>query len=230
MRNKASEIVSCVTKAILDHKLLPGTKLGEREIAEIFGLSRVVVRQALIELSDEGLVSLQHHRGAFVAKLSLGEALEIYEALTMLEQATAEKLAERGAMAGLGELRLMIERQAKAYADGNQMLADDIGRDFHSVLVRLGRNRIIEEFHTQLTRRAALMWSLYDSQPDTCAFVADHQKIVDLIEAGEVAAVKRHIQMHNNLVARSFDFEGSRKQELSVREALLPYKEKLLTG
>ncbi|MEO1027334.1 MAG: GntR family transcriptional regulator, partial [Pseudomonadota bacterium] len=67
MTDKASAIVSAVTQAILDHNLVPGTKLGERELAEIFGSSRVIVRQALVELSDGGLVSLQRNRGAFVA-------------------------------------------------------------------------------------------------------------------------------------------------------------------
>lgn len=223
LKNKASKIVSIVTKAVLDRRLLPGTKLGEREIAEVFGSSRVIVRQALIELADGGLINLQHHKGAYVASPSLGEALEIYEALTMVETAVAESLIERGAAARMGELRHLNERQRKALEDGNQELADDLGRDFHSLLVRLGRNRTIEEFHIKLTRKAALLSSLYTSEPDSCGFAADHEQIMDLIERGEVAAVKRCIQTHNSLVARSFNYDEVRAQTLTLTEALQPY-------
>lgn len=223
MENKASRIVVAITKAILDHRLLPGTKLGERAISDFFGSSRVIVRQALIELADGGLVNLQRNRGAFVASPSLRESLEIYEALTMVEQATAESLIERGASARMGELRQLNERQRKAIDDGNKELADDLGRNFHSLLVRLGRNRIVEDFHIRLTRQAALLSSLYSSEPDTCGFAADHEQIMDLIERGEVAAVKRSIQTHNNLVARSFHYDEVRTQTLSVQEALAPY-------
>lgn len=223
MTAKSNSIVTAVTRAILDRRLLPGTKLGERELAEFFDCSRVVVRQALIELSDTGLVTLQHNRGASVASPSLGEALEIYESLTIIEQAVAELLCERGQAARTGELRHLVARQQKAISEGNQELADDLGRDFHSLLVRLGRNRTIEEFHSHLTRRAALLSSLFISHPDTCSFIEDHQRIIDLIEQGEVAAVKRALSVHNHLVARSFDFEDRRIQELSIEQALEPY-------
>ncbi len=225
MKNKASRIVSVVTKAILGRRLLPGTKLGEREMADVFGSSRVIVRQAVIELADAGLVNLQHHKGAYVASPSLGEALEIYEALTMVEIAVAESLIERGAAARLGELRHLNERQKKALEDGNQDLADDLGRDFHSLLVRLGRNRTIEDFHIRLTRKAALLSSLYNSESDTCGFAADHEQIMDLIERGEVAAVKRCLRTHNSLVARSFNYDEVREQTLTLTEALMPFIE-----
>lgn len=223
MTDKASAIVSAVTQAILDHNLVPGTKLGERELAEIFGSSRVIVRQALVELSDGGLVSLQRNRGAFVANPSLAEALEIYDALTIIEQSVAEILIERGAAARLGEMRQLNERQRKAIEEENRQLSHDLGRDFHTALVRLGRNRQIEEFHARLTRQAALLSSLYTTEPEACGFAHDHDDILDLIERGEVAAVKRKIQTHNQVVARSFNYDQVREQSLPLAEALAPY-------
>lgn len=221
--NKASQIVSALTKAILAHRLVPGTKLGEREISSIFGSSRVIVRQALIELADGGLVNLQRHRGAFVANPSLGEALEIYDALTIVEQAVAEILIERGAGARMAELHRVNAQQRQAIEDENHQLAHSLGRKFHSTLVRLARNRQIEDFHSKLTRQAALLSSLYNSEHDSCAFVCDHEQIMDLIERGEVAAVKRAIETHNNIVARSFHYDERREQVLTLAEALQPY-------
>ena len=221
--NKASKIVSAVTKAVLDARLLPGTKLGERELSQVFDSSRVIVRQALIELADGGLVSLHRNKGAFVANPSLGEALEIYDALTIVEQAVAEILIERGAGARMAELRQLNERQRKANDDGSLHLAHDLGRSFHAVLVQLGRNRPISEFHEKLTRQAALLSSLYTSHSESCGFSEDHEQILELIGRGEVAAVKRAIETHNNLVARSFNYDDRREQTLTLTEALQPY-------
>lgn len=223
MTSKATEIVKITTKAILDRRLLPGTKLGERELSGIFRASRVVIRQAMVELAEGGLVSIQRHKGAFVASPSLGEALEIYDALTIVEQAVAEILIERGGSSRLSELRQVNERQHKAIDESNRELAHDLGRDFHTGLVKLARNRQIEEFHAKLTRQASLLSSLYTTDPGVCGFAEDHDDIMDLIERGEVAAVKRKIQAHNNLVARSFHYDAVREQTLSLEEALNPY-------
>ena len=123
----------------------------------------------------------------------------------------------------MGELRQLNARQQKAIEAENQQLAHDLGRDFHTALVRMGRNRQIDEFHARLTRQAALLSSLYTTEPDSCGFAEDHDDILDLIERGEVAAVRRKIQIHNNIVARSFKYDVVREQEMSLTEALQPY-------
>lgn len=73
----AREIGKAIAKAIHEHKVLPGTKLGEDELSEIYGVSRTLVRSALQGLSHEQLVDIQPNRGAFVSKPSLREAREI---------------------------------------------------------------------------------------------------------------------------------------------------------
>ena len=85
----AREIGKAIAKAIHEHKVLPGTKLGEDELSEIYGVSRTLVRSALQGLSHEQLVDIQPNRGAFVSKPSLREAREIFEARALLEPRTA---------------------------------------------------------------------------------------------------------------------------------------------
>jgi DNA-binding GntR family transcriptional regulator len=67
-------IVESITSAIVERRLMPGTKLAEQKIADIFKVSRTLVRQALNQLSRDRLVSLEPARGAFVAMPSVGEA------------------------------------------------------------------------------------------------------------------------------------------------------------
>ena len=61
-------IVDSITAAIVERRLMPGTKLAEQQIADIFKVSRTLVRQALNQLSRDRLVTLEPARGAFVAK------------------------------------------------------------------------------------------------------------------------------------------------------------------
>lgn len=65
-----------MSQAIHEHRLLPGTKLGEDELSDIYSVSRSVVRSALQALSSVEVVELRRNRGAFVAKLTIREALE----------------------------------------------------------------------------------------------------------------------------------------------------------
>ena len=74
-----------VTAAILEHRLLPGTKLGEDEIGEIYGASRTLVRTALQQLAHEGIVNIEKNRGAFVARPTPADAREVFEARRLIE-------------------------------------------------------------------------------------------------------------------------------------------------
>ena len=65
--SSTSAIVEALTRAIVEHRLRPGTKLAEQKLADHFGVSRTLVRQALFQLAQNRLVTLEPARGAFVA-------------------------------------------------------------------------------------------------------------------------------------------------------------------
>jgi DNA-binding GntR family transcriptional regulator len=72
-------IVESLTRAIVEHRLHPGTKLAEQKLADHFGVSRTLVRQALFQLSQNRLIRLEPARGAFVATLNRHEHQHQYE-------------------------------------------------------------------------------------------------------------------------------------------------------
>ena len=78
-------IVEALTKAIVEHRLHPGTKLAEQKLADHFGVSRTLVRQALFQLSQNRLIRLEPARGAFVAAPSVDEAKQGFAVRRMLE-------------------------------------------------------------------------------------------------------------------------------------------------
>ncbi|MFM8637512.1 MAG: GntR family transcriptional regulator, partial [Betaproteobacteria bacterium] len=88
-------IVDSITSAIVERRLMPGTKLAEQRLADIFAVSRTVVRQALNHLSRDRLVTLEPARGAFVATPSVEEAQQVFELRQMQEGAMMRQLVQR---------------------------------------------------------------------------------------------------------------------------------------
>jgi DNA-binding GntR family transcriptional regulator len=223
MSSRSQGIADVLTRAIIDHRLVPGCKLGERELAEIFGVSRIVVRQALIRLADDGLATIERNRGAFVARPGMQEALEIYDALTLVEQGVAAQLSDRLGPAGWAELRQHVERQRQAVAAGNNGLADLLGQEFHTLFVRLSRNKVMQEIHAQLIRRTTLLRSLITADFDYCNLLDDHARLIDLLERGRLKQAMELIDTHHRAVVRGYIMDRAVFPELSARDALAPY-------
>jgi len=103
-----------IHNAIVRHRIEPGARLAEEEIAEIYGVSRTVVRAALQALARDGVVILERNKGARVAQPSPEEAREIFEARAAIEPEIARRAAERRDAAGAARLRALIAAEHEA--------------------------------------------------------------------------------------------------------------------
>ncbi len=222
MTNLSERISRTLKSAILEQRLIPGTKLGERELAEVFDVSRIVIRQALIRLANEGLVTVERNRGAFVAKPSLQEALEIYDTLTLLEQGVAMQLSERLDAAGWEKLRAHVKLQAEAIERDDHKAADQLGQDFHTLFIALAGNRLLQDIHAQVVQRTFLLRSLYVSRFDYCNLLNEHSRIIDLLERGRVKQAMELIDAHHRHVVRGYVLDTSTYPDLTLKEALAP--------
>jgi DNA-binding GntR family transcriptional regulator len=79
------EIYQGLIQAIVDQRLLPGTKLVEDKLGQVFGVSRTRIRQVLIRLAQEQIVTLQPNKGASIVEPSVEEAREVFEARNVVE-------------------------------------------------------------------------------------------------------------------------------------------------
>ena len=85
-----TEMYERVVSAILDHRLPPGTKLGEDKLAGAFGVSRTRIRPVLMRLANEQVVTLVPNRGATVAQPTEQEAREVFEVRRLIEPTLVE--------------------------------------------------------------------------------------------------------------------------------------------
>lgn len=84
-RTLGANVTNAVRNAIIQGKLAPGEPLGQEYLANLFGVSRVPIRECLKQLASEGLVEVEPHKGAVVAHLSLDELDELYGIIWSIE-------------------------------------------------------------------------------------------------------------------------------------------------
>jgi DNA-binding transcriptional regulator YhcF (GntR family) len=115
-----ADIHQSVYNAIVEHRLLPGTKLSEERVAELFAVSRTQVRGVLQRLAVEQLVTLIPNRGAFVTTPSVDEAHDVLEVRRTLEPAVVlrliDRIAEGKAPTAVKQLRALVKREQQAHA------------------------------------------------------------------------------------------------------------------
>ena len=158
-----ARIVESITTAIVERRLAPGTKLAEQKLADIFGVSRTLVRQALNQLSRDRLVTLAPARGAFVATPSVEEARQVFEVRSMIESELARQLAARITDAQLRELRQHLAEERAAVARTDVPGRTRLLADFHVVLARMLGNQVLAELLEDLLSRSSLISLMYQS-------------------------------------------------------------------
>ena len=196
-------IVESITTAIVERRLMPGTKLAEQKIADVFQVSRTLVRQALNQLSRDRLVTLEPARGAFVAMPSPDEARQVFEVRAMLESQMVRELCGRITDAQVTELRqhLKAEREAVARTDvtgRTRLLAD-----FHVVLARQLGNEVLAQLLSDLLNRSSLISLMYQSAHSAEHSQQEHAEIVDALAARDARAAVRLMTRHLGSVERN---------------------------
>jgi DNA-binding GntR family transcriptional regulator len=196
-------IVESVTAAIVERRLMPGTKLAEQKIADVFKVSRTIVRQALNQLSRDRLVTLERSRGAFVAMPSVEEARQVFEVRSMLEAALVRQLCARITDGQIAELRahLRDEREAVNRTDisgRTRLLAD-----FHVALARMLGNAVLAQLLGELLSRSSLISLMYQSSHSAAHSQQEHVRIVDALEARDTRTAVRLMEHHIRSVERN---------------------------
>ncbi|MGB8817208.1 MAG: GntR family transcriptional regulator [Rhizobiaceae bacterium] len=182
--------------AIVAHKIAPGSKLPEDEIASIYGVSRTIVRSALQALGHDRLVNLEPNRGAFVAQPSKREAREVFEARALVEPHVAALACQNVTKEKIVELRAHLEKEHDATHAGRDSDAIMLSARFHVDIAELADHQILTGFVKELILRSSLIIALYWRRRDTTCESHAHQALVDAIEASDKKASAELMRSH----------------------------------
>jgi DNA-binding GntR family transcriptional regulator len=179
--------VNALREAILSLELKPGQRLVEREFIDRLGVSRTTFREALRQLSSEGLVTVVPQKGARVSSPSLDEATDLYQLRAALESLVVVRFIERATPEEVVELRGTIEEFDLAVSlttDTKELL--DAKEGFYRVLLRGARSAVLEQTLAGIQARVRVLRSRSLSKPGRALETASELRaIVEAIEAGD---------------------------------------------
>jgi DNA-binding GntR family transcriptional regulator len=198
-------IVQALTRAIIEHRLVPGEKLKEQRIADQFGVSRTLVRQALYQLSQKHLIRMEQSRGAFVAKPSKREAREVFSVRMMLESAMIKALIESITPQKLKALRDHIQTETVAVAGSDAASRVELLGDFHVLIAELIGNHVLAQALQDLISRCSLITLLYQSDRAAGHSHDEHVALVQAIAIKDIGLATRLMHEHLASVLHGLD-------------------------
>jgi DNA-binding GntR family transcriptional regulator len=192
---RVTTVTAALREEILDGDLVPGTRLVETSLVAAHGAARHTVRSALRALADEGLVTIEPHRGARVADMDQAAITALYELRTALEVEAAHLALLRHE----GRMPMSVHEAADILARACERprprwsTVSRAHADLHTAIVRAARSPGILEVHQRLTAQTRLF--LLRVRPHyTFASLADeHRELVRALEADGAEVLRAHL-------------------------------------
>ncbi|MBT9489135.1 MAG: GntR family transcriptional regulator [Rubrivivax sp.] len=212
-----------IYQAMMEHRLAPGAWLREEELAQTFGVSRTVVRQALQRLAQDHLIELIHNRGAQVPQPALADAAHVFEARRVVECEVARRLGGRLSAAQLAELRTLMLAEAEADQRGDAPAAVRLSGEFHLALARMHGNPLFTRLLDSLLPTTSMLMALYKVGGGPVCVAHRHADLVDAL-AADGATGAAEMRRHLKELERSLT-KGRAPAATPLRDVFAPYKD-----
>jgi len=189
-------IVDALTKAIVEHRLHPGTKLAEQKLADHFGVSRTLIRQALFQLAQKRLIRMEPARGAFVATPSAEEARQVFAVRRMIEVEMTRTFVRTVTPGQIKALKEHVAREKAAINSDDVPGRTDLLGDFHVVIADLMGNQVLAQLLGELISRCALITLMYQTTNAAEHSAEEHTEILKAIAAKDEETAVRLMDAH----------------------------------
>jgi DNA-binding GntR family transcriptional regulator len=222
-RSSAPQIADQVVDAILAGRIAPGQRLGEQELADVFGVSRTLVREAMARLSARGMVEVSSRRGWFVVQPSREEAAAAFSARVAIETGMLAALDAPLDQARLSRLRAHYRAERAAIKAGEPGQRSYLLGDFHVCLAECVSGPLLADILRDLTARTTLVATLFQSTHDAAQSCEEHVAIVAALERGDAPGAAALMRAHIGNVTAALGSPVPEADPLGVlRQALQP--------
>ena len=209
-----------IWRAVLEHRLPPGTQLVEDRLTELFDTSRAQVRDVLARLANEGLVRTIPNRGSFIAAPSPDQTREVFEARRLIEPALVRRLIGLRDAAAVKMLRKVIAAEQAARARQDRPAMVRLSGEFHMRLAECAGNRTLERSLRELASLTCLAIFLYDAPHATACREDEHEQLVNAIEARRTVRAMALMLEHLSHIESSLDLSPRRAAGVDLAQAL----------
>ncbi|SDB26436.1 GntR family transcriptional regulator [Eubacterium oxidoreducens] len=195
---KETYVYEKIKEGIIKNEFPPGTVMVERKLCELYNVSRSPIRNALRQLSTEGLLDVEQGIGIVVPIYTLEDILEVYDLLEVLQVYAISTSLKNYDDIAIGMLETIIENTKLQLTDGDLNQRMDWDVKFHEYIIhRVGNKRLDMIFELLLNQKRRFdITSLNDVDHATDA-TGQHEAILEAIKSGDVEesckAIKEHL-------------------------------------
>jgi DNA-binding GntR family transcriptional regulator len=186
-----------ILRAIVEGRLQPGSLHSVQTLANAFGVSRTPVREALIDLSGQGVVKFERNRGVRILQTSVHDLEEILALRLLLEVPATHRAVENESPGLVEGLKGELAQMESAAAAGDEMTMMRHDRRFHELINEASGNARLASYvdglrDLVLTRGV----STVGRSRDLPEIVAEHTAVIEAIEAGDPDAAAARMKEH----------------------------------
>ena len=195
----SDQLAAQIRTAIHNGDYVPGQRLVERKLAEIYGVSHIPIREAFRELAEEGLIEKLPRRGARVVSLSEKDLEEISSLRTLLEQFVVVRVQEHWTAEREAELRGLVAQMVEAAKREDTTLLFQLDQRFHEQLWEYADHQLLLNISSQLRSRISGFLAAANSalaQQDELTHAHSHGLLIDAIASQDSARASRAMADH----------------------------------
>jgi DNA-binding GntR family transcriptional regulator len=198
------QVIEGLRGCITDLTFRPGDRLVERELCEMLGVSRTLVREALSQLVAEGLVQNIPHKGPIVATIGLTEAKGLYEVRAQLEGLAGRRFTQHATPEQRAELAAVLEKLKAFGPDAPILEFLKVKSGFYDILLAGAGNPVLTEMLRIIHTRVMMLRATTLGHPGRLK--QSYDEISAIVEAvkhndqeGAALACQRHVQQAERL-------------------------------
>ena len=195
------QVYAALREAIVSTELEPGRQLSENELAELLGVSRTPVREALARLRDERLVAIVPQLGTFVTLISTGSVADAAFVREALETSAIRLAAERAKANSLEAIQANLAAQDRAVETSDADAFDQLDDDLHRMLCELSGHEIAWWLSRRANGQLDRVRRLSLPEPGYLGeMVAEHRAVVAAVAAGDADQAEQALRHHLRMV------------------------------
>jgi DNA-binding GntR family transcriptional regulator len=196
-RSVRSQVIHALRAALVAGQMQPGQVYSAPVLAATLGVSPTPVREAMLELAKEGLVTTVPNKGFRVRELSDRELDEVTEIRLLLEVPATVQVVGRVTASDLARLRPMANRIVETAKSKELLAYVEQDRQFHLELLALAGNATLVSLVAELRARSRLFGLASLAERGTlAASAAEHVRMLELIGAADRPGLRRLMRSH----------------------------------
>ncbi|WP_134680336.1 GntR family transcriptional regulator [Paracoccus ravus] len=206
---------------IIDLVMPPGSPIDEIQLAERLSMSRTPIREALVRLAGEGLVTTLPNRSTVVSNIDFLNLHTFFDALTLMYRVTTRLAAEYRSTEDLAQIRAHQAAFTHAVETQDALAMISTNRAFHAAIAEAGRNPYYTGLFSRLLDEGRRILRIYYSSFDDRLpqeYVDEHNDIIAAIEAQDIAAADRLASQHADQIVNQIRrlISRDRRQQIAL--------------